>query len=96
MTAFLDINTQYFVMGPIRTIFGFQSLGSGMGMAFGGLIGSVIYDIFGSYDLAWAISIAASLGGVVCILLLEPTSRVLIPNWEESLPAEAQTPAAAR
>ncbi len=95
MSAFLVINRQYFGMGPIRTIFGFQSMGAGIGMAFGGLIGSVIYDFFGSYDVAWVISIAASLGGVVCILLLEPTSRVLIPNWEESLPAEAQTPAPA-
>lgn len=25
------------------------------------------------------------------ILLLESSSRVLIPDWEESLPAEAQT-----
>ncbi len=96
MSAFLVINRQYFGMGPVRTIFGFQSLGSGLGMALGGLIGSVIYDIFGSYDLAWVISIAASLGGVVCILLLEPTSQGLVPDWEESLPSEARTPASAR
>jgi hypothetical protein len=49
--------------------------------------------------LAWTLSIAASLVGVVCILLLEPTSRVLVPHWEDDLPAEArprQAPAAAR
>jgi hypothetical protein len=39
--------------------------------------------------MAWFISMAASLGGMVCILLLEPTSRLLIPNWEASLPPEA-------
>ena len=49
----------------------------------------------GSYDLAWVISIAASLAGVVFILLLESSSRVLIPDWEDSLPAEAQTTPAA-
>ena len=90
MSAFLVINRQYYGMGPVRTIFGFQHLGSGLGMALGGLIGSVIFDQLGSYDIAWAISIAGSLGGVVCILLLEPTSRVLIPNWERDLPADAR------
>ena len=75
-------------------VFGFQSLGAGLGMALGGLIGALIFDQFGSYNYAWAFSIAASLGGVVCILLLEPTSRVLIPDWEESLPAEARATAA--
>ena len=92
MSAFLVINRQYYGMGPVRTVFGFQTLGAGLGMAFGGLIGSVIFDLRGSYDLAWFISIAASLGGAACILLLEPTSRLLIPNWEESLPREARAP----
>ena len=96
MSAFLVINRQYYGMAPVRTIFGFQSLGAGMGMALGGLIGGVVYDLLNSYDYAWVISIAASLGGAACILLLEPTSRLLIPNWEDSLPAEARTPATAQ
>jgi len=91
MSAFLVINRQYYGMGPVRTVYGFQHLGSGLGMAFGGLIGSIVYDAFGSYDIAWLISIGASLAGVVCILLLEPTSRILIPHWEESLPPEARS-----
>ena len=111
MSAFLIANRQYYGMGPVRSIFGFQHFGSGLGMAAGGLIGGVIYDFRtgeapmrllgfidlggGSYDLAWAISIAASLAGVVFILLLESSSRVLIPNWEDSLPAEGQTTPAA-
>ncbi len=102
MSAFLIANRQYYGMGPVGTIFGFQHLGSGFGMAVGGLVGGVIYDFRsaeaatrwlgfidvggGSYDLAWIISIAASLAGVVFILLLESSSRVLIPDWEESLP----------
>ena len=112
MSAFLIANRQYYGMGPVRSIFGFQHLGSGLGMAAGGLIGGVIYDFNtgsgaplellgfitlggGSYDLAWVISIAASLAGVVFIGLLEPTSRVLIPNWEDSLPKEAEASPAA-
>ena len=107
MSAFLIANRQYYGMGPVRSIFGFQHLGSGFGMAAGGLVGGVIYDFRinetavnylgfidvggGSYDLAWVISIAASWMGVVFILLLESSSRVLIPNWEDSLPRESQT-----
>ena len=49
----------------------------------------------GSYDLAWVVSIAASLAGVLFIALLEPTSRVLIPDWEDSLPREAEAAPAA-
>jgi MFS family permease len=90
MSAFIVINRQYYGIGPVRTVFGFQQFGSSLGMALGGLIGSVIFDTFGSYNLAWLLSIAASLGGMVCILLLEPTSRLLIPNWEASLPPEAR------
>ena len=112
MSAFLIANRQYYGMGPVRSIFGFQHLGSGMGMAVGGLIGGLIYDfrindptpleLFGfitigggSYDLAWVISIAASLAGVLFIWLLEPSNRVLIPDWEASLSQEAETSPAA-
>ena len=94
MSAFLVINRQYYGMGPVRAIFGFQNMGSGIGMAIGGFMGLVIADRYG-FNIAWIISIVASLGGAVCILLLQSTARVLIPNWEDALPAEARTPAPA-
>ena len=94
MSAFLVINRQYYGMGPVRAIFGFQNMGSGVGMAIGGFMGLVIADRYG-FNIAWIISIVASLGGAVCILLLQSTARVLIPNWEDALPAEARTPAPA-
>jgi MFS family permease len=95
MSAFLVVNRQYFGMGPVRTVFGIQSMGAGLGMALGGLVGSVIYDTLGSYNIAWVVSLAASMGGMVAILTMESTKRVLIPDWEQSLPQEAQTPAPA-
>ena len=95
MSAFLVVNRQYFGMGPVRTVFGIQSLGSGLGMALGGLVGSVIYDVFGSYNVAWIVSLVASMGGMFAIFMMESTKRVLIPDWERSLPQEAQTPAPA-
>lgn len=95
MSAFLVANRQYYGMGPVRAVFGFQSMGAGFGMAVGGLIAGLVYDLFGSYDVAWYISIAASFAGAICILFLQPTSRPLIPDWEDSLPPEARTAAAA-
>jgi MFS family permease len=95
MSAFLVVNRQYYGMGPVRAVFGFQSMGAGIGMALGGLIAGFAYDLFGSYDVAWYLSIGASFGGVLCILFLQPTSRQLIPDWEDSLPPEARTAAAA-
>ncbi len=95
MSAFLVVNRQYFGMGPVRTVFGIQSMGSGLGMALGGLVGSVIYDAFGSYNVAWTVSLVASMGGMLAIFFMESTKRILIPDWEESLPKEAQTPAPA-
>jgi MFS family permease len=94
MSAFLVINRQYYGMGPVRAIFGFQNMGSGVGMAIGGFMGLVIADRYG-FNIAWIISIVASLGGAACILLLQSTARVLIPNWEDALPSEARTPAPA-
>ena len=91
MSAFLVVNRQYYGMGPVRTVFGFQSMGAGTGMALGGLIAGFVYDVFGSYDVAWYLSIGASMGGAICILFLQPTSRLLIPDWEDSLPPEART-----
>ena len=82
-------------MGPVRTVFGIQSMGSELGMALGGLIGSVIYDTLGSYDVAWIVSVVVSLSGMFAIFMMESTKRVLIPDWEQSLPQEAQTPAPA-
>ncbi len=60
-------------------------------MAIGGLLLGIIVDVTGSFNMAWMISIVASLGGAVAILFLEPTSKQLIPDWEDELPAEARS-----
>ncbi len=92
MSAFIVINRQYYGMGPVRTIFGFQQMGSGMGMAIGGLLLGITVDATGgSFTLAWMISIAGSLGGAIAIMCLEPTTKPLLPNWEDDLPAEARS-----
>ncbi len=80
--GFPILNRQYYGHAPVGSAYGTQMLGAGLGMALGGWLGGPIYDITGSYDLALLISIVASLGGVVSIFMLEPTSRLIIPEWE--------------
>ena len=55
----------------------------------------MIYDVYGSYNVAWIVSLIASMGGMFAIFMMESTKRVLIPDWEQSLPEEARTPAPA-
>ena len=90
-SAFPIINRQYFGRGPMGRSFGWQQAGAGAGMALGGWIGGAIYLIAGSYDVAILLSLLASVGGAAVILSMAPTGRILIPNWEESLPAHARS-----
>ena len=80
--GFPILNRRYYGHAPTGSPYGFQMLGAGLGMALGGWIGGPIFDIFGSYDVALWISIATSLAGALNILVLEPTDKLLIPDWE--------------
>ena len=95
--GFPIVNRRYYGQAPIGAVHGFQMLGAGLGMAVGGWIGGVIFDLTGGYDIALAISVVASIMGAVSIVMLERTDRLLIPNWEtEHLPEEDEaTPARA-
>jgi hypothetical protein len=54
-----------------------------------GLAGLVLY-LTASFPLILLLSMAFSWVGVLVILRLESTARVLIPHWEEALPPEAR------
>ena len=91
MSAYLVVNRQYFGSGPIATCYGFQIMGAFAGHAVAtGLAGLVLYAT-GSYGAILALSMMFSFVGVAVIMNLEPTSRLLIPDWQDSLPAEART-----
>jgi len=62
-----------------------------LGMATGGWIGGILFGFFGDYILTISLSVAASLLGAVIIMSMENTNRVLILDWEESLPPEARS-----
>ena len=50
-----------------------------------GLAGLVVY-VTGSFNMVMAISVGFSTLGVVVIGMLDDTSHVLIPNWEDDVP----------
>ncbi len=65
-------------------------------MALGGWIGGVIFDMMVSYDLALIKSVIASVAGAVSIVLVEPTNRLLIPDWEKEHLVEDEAASATR
>ena len=80
--GFPILNRRYYGHAPQGSPYGFQMLGAGLGMAVGGWIGGVIFNITGGYGWAFMISIVASLAGMVSIMLLEPANELIIPDWE--------------
>lgn len=90
-SAFPIINRQYFGRGPMGRSFGWQQAGAGTGMAFGGWIGGVLFGVFGSYDITVVLSVLASVGGAALIFSMPPTDKLLIPDWEESIPSTTLT-----
>ena len=78
------MNRKYFGHAPMGGAHGFEMLGAGIGMAVGGWIGGPVYDLFGSYNWALAVSIIASVGGAVSIVLLENPANLLIPDWQKA------------
>ncbi len=82
-TAFPVINRQYYGHTPMGPTYGWQLLGAGLGMALGGAIPGVVFDLTEGYTLAIWLSAAFSVAGAIAILMLEPTERLIIPDWQK-------------
>ena len=91
MTAFPIINRQYYGRAPVGTTYGWQMMGSGLGMASGALMGGLLRDLTGDFNYSMALSLVLSLAGVASIMFLPGTHREQIPDWEDSLPLEYRT-----
>jgi len=89
-TGYLVINRQYYGTGPMARVYGWQMSGALMGHAFVSFVAGIMLDLTGTYNSIIALSLVASLGGALVTILLEPTSHMLIGDWEESLPEEAR------
>ena len=92
-SAFPIINRQYFGRGPRERSFGWQQFSAGSGMAFSAWVGGALFVILGTYGGTIALSVAASVAGALILLSMESPGRLLIPDWEDSLPPEAQSEA---
>jgi cyanate permease len=90
MTAYLVVNRQYFGTGPTSTLYGWEMMGALLGHAVATGLAGLVLAHTGSFPLVLALSMAFSLVGVLVILRLESSARVLIPHWEASLPLEAR------
>jgi MFS family permease len=93
MSAYLVVNRQYFGPGPLATLYGFEIMGAMMGHAVATGLGGLVIYLTGLYQPVLALSMGFSIVGVLVILTLEPTKRVLIPNWEDDLPPEVRSDA---
>lgn len=93
MSAFPIINRQYYGDAPSGTTYGWQTLGGGIGMALGPLLGGYFWDLTGGYNAAVVLSFSLSLVGVISIAVLPSTHQHLIPGWDEALPPEARSAA---
>ena len=91
-SAFPIINRQYFGRGPMGRSFGWQQAGAGAGMATGAWVGALLYGFFGAYDATIVLSTVASVVGALVLLSMEPTSRLLIPSWEDSVTTQTSRP----
>ena len=94
MSAFPIINRQYYGSAPVGTTYGWQMMGAGIGMAAGSLIGGWLRDWTGSFDATMGLSLVLSVVGVISIVVLPTTKSHQLPDWENELPPEAQTPSA--
>ena len=90
-TSYLEINRRYFGDGPMGSCYGWQMTGALLGHAITTGLAGLVLLATGSYNLVFALSIAFSLAGLVVIGLLDSTSHVLIPDWEDDLPPEARS-----
>ena len=85
------INRQYYGHAPMGTLYGWQNIGNGVGMALGPVLGGLIWTHTGDSTGVLVLSFGASLAGVLSILALPNTSCCLLPAWEEQLPPEARS-----
>ena len=91
MSAYPVVNRQYFGDGPIGTFYGIEEMGALLGHAVAtGLAGFILYAT-DSFTPILILSMGFSLTGVAVIFTLAPSTNVLIPDWEKSLPAQARS-----
>ena len=90
-TRYLEINRRYFGDGAMGSIYGWQMTGAFAGHANTTFLAGLVIYVTGSFYPVFVLSGAFSAVGLLVIASLESTAEVLIPDWEDSLPAEARS-----
>lgn len=83
MVGFPIINRQLFgERAPLGSIYSFEMLGASTGMALGGWLGGVLFDVSGAYT--WAILASAAIGylGLPLALYLPRHRKFIVPRSE--------------
>lgn len=91
MSAYPVVNRQYFGTGPIGTFYGIEIMGALIGHAIATALAGFVIFVTGSFNPVLVISMGFSLVGVLVVMTLSDSTRVLIPDWELSLPEHAQS-----
>ena len=90
-TGYIVINRKYYGEGPIANCYGWQMSGAFLGHAITAVLAGLVIYVTGSFFGSLVLSIGFSVAAALLVLTLQSTSRMLIPNWEESLPIEARS-----
>ena len=81
-TLFPIMNRKYYGFFRMDTTYGWQIFAASFGMALGGFIPGLVFDVTGGYVYAIWISAFFSCLGAFVILTLETTKRVVRPSFE--------------
>jgi MFS family permease len=81
-TLFPIMNRKYYGFFRMDTTYGWQILAASFGMALGGFIPGLVFEVTGGYVYAIWISAFFSCLGACVILTLETTKRVIRPSFE--------------
>jgi MFS family permease len=78
MSCYPMLYQKYFGNRHLGTLMsGFFTVG-GVGMAFGGVLAGVIYDVTGGYQLAFTVSVVGGVGAALIATTLQPPNRPLV------------------
>ena len=81
-TLFPIMNRKYYGFFRMDTTYGWQILAASFGMALGGFIPGLVFDVTGGYVYAIWISAFFSCLGAFVILTLETTKKVIRPSFD--------------
>ncbi len=91
MSAYPVVNRQYFGNGPIGTFYGIEMMGALVGHAIATALAGFVIVATDSFIPVLILAMGFSYVGIAVIFTLPPSSKMLIPDWEESLPPEARS-----